>query len=200
VWVNNGYYAGVQKYRSELWKEAASKNPRLGTCFHNGTEVCRTVRRWHDTVQRTHRRSDETTPGVLEHIENDMLLRVPDRRLDPITLWNRAEDLLLENRSAGMASMSPNSSEPHSNTDETPSYPIPPPIPPIPRAPPAHRAPSTPAPPALPNGVRDMTPSDPEIDSRKYPNTHKYLQEQDQTSEKCKEVSSFLALRLDSTN
>jgi hypothetical protein len=190
VWVNNGYYAGVKRYRDDL-KEA--EDPSLRTCFHDGKELRDTVRRWHTTVRRTKRISDNTTIGVLEHIEEFMLLEDGIKRPDAIHSWKWAEKLLQEQQSNETAVMSHNS-------NGVPNHPIAPPAPPVPSSSPHSPLANRAAPPELQNGVQDITFSDLEMASINYPRTHKYIEEQNQILDKCKKVSSFLALRLDSTN
>lgn len=190
--MNNGYEDGVQKYRNELLKEA-SNNPRLGTCFHNGTKVCETVSRWHDKVRQTIRISDSTSIGVLKHVEDDMLLLKPEIRLDPNTLWNRAEGLLLRNQQAAVAAMTyvPDTQyntngipaiAPHTPTSARTGVPHP------------HRSnPATRPATLFPNFLRNITQTDQEVDCQKYLQTHKYLQEQTRIGEKCKEILSLLS-------
>lgn len=107
VWVVYGH-AGLLQYRQRRKNEVANRlGPEAGFCFHNGTDVLKSVEAMHVNVLKVIRASDRITGATLQMVE-DMLVEACYRST-AVQLLGKRIKILAESRDKSAMNTPPTS-------------------------------------------------------------------------------------------
>jgi hypothetical protein len=102
TWIVFGYQ-GVLEFellRKNTWlaRKKHSKGQKIpiliSDAFHNGADVLKEVKEWHQCLRLHARASDKITPIILDVVDQKMLLAIPSERMNTIDLCDELDRLI----------------------------------------------------------------------------------------------------------
>lgn len=88
-------YRAIKKLRETRLSasQGTSAQPQ-SDCFHDGHDVLAAVKEWHKYVRTAIRKTDNITSKVLDLVENEMLLAIPEQRTNASSLCVRLPEFI----------------------------------------------------------------------------------------------------------